>query len=61
LTEEELRLVKEVDDAVLYYDMLELFGVTWGEKSELEIKPDYTILPFEEVEQNYLALFEKLS
>lgn len=60
LSEEELRLVSKVDDAVLYYDMLELFGVPWGEKSALEVEPDYTIQPFEEVEQTYLKLFEEI-
>ena len=60
LTEEEMALVREVDDAVLYYDMLELFGVIWGEKTELEIKPDYTVQPFEEVEKIYLQIFQQL-
>ena len=60
LTDEEMKLVGRVDDDVLYYDMLELFGIPWGEKSELEIEPDYTIHPFDEVEQTYLALFTKI-
>lgn len=60
LSEEELKLVSKVDDAVLYYDMLELFGVLWGEKSVLEVEPNYTIQPFEEVEQTYLKLFEEI-
>ena len=59
LSEEEMKLVSKVDDAVLYYDMLELFGITWGKKSVLEIEADYSIQPFEEVEQTYLELFEK--
>lgn len=59
LTEEEMKLVKKVDDEVLYYDMLELFGIPWGEKVELEIKPDHSFQPFEEVEQTYLNLFEE--
>ena len=60
LTEEEMKLVSRVDDAVLYYDMLELFGICWGEKSVLEVNPDYTVLPFEEVERTYLELFEEI-
>ncbi len=60
LTEEEMKLVSRVDDAVLYYDMLELFGIYWGEKSVLEVNPDYTVLPFEEVEKTYLELFEEI-
>ena len=59
LTEEEMKLVSKVDDDVLYFDMLELFGVTWGDYiPEVEISPDYTFQPFEEVEQAYLDLFE---
>lgn len=54
-----MKLVKKVDDEVLYYDMLELFGIPWGEKVELEIKPDHSFQPFEEVEQTYLNLFEE--
>lgn len=59
LTEEEMKLVSKVDDDVLYFDMLELFGVTWGDYvPEVKITPDYTFLPFEEVEQAYLDLFQ---
>ena len=61
LTEEEMKLVKKVDDEVLYYDMLELFGIPWGEKVELEIKPDHSFQLFEEVEEIYLNLFEEIS
>ena len=57
LNEEEINLIRKVDDDVLYYDMMELFGIPWGEKAELVIEPDYTIQPFEEVEKTYLELF----
>lgn len=60
LTDEEEKLVKKIDDDMLYYD-LEIL---------LKEKPDsprpvmqtvfsYQVLPFTEVEQRYLALFEK--
>ncbi len=60
LTEEEKKLVSKVDDDVLYFDMLELFGVVWGDYIPvLEIEPIYTIPVFEEVEKEYLELFKK--
>ncbi len=60
LTEEEKKLVNKVDDEVLYFDMLELFGVVWGDYVPvLEIEPSYIVRPFEEVEKEYLDLFEK--
>lgn len=59
LTEEEKKLVSKVDDDVLYFDMLELFGVVWGDYVPvLEIEPSYIVRPFEEVEKEYLDLFE---
>ena len=57
LSEEEMKLVRKVDDDVLYYDMMTLFGIPWGEKSELEIEPDYSLHSFEEVEKTYLEMF----
>lgn len=59
LTEEEKELVRKVDDDVLYFDMLELFGVVWGDYVPvLEIEPDYTFIPFQEVEKEYLKFVE---
>lgn len=60
LNEEEKILVSSVDDAVLYYDMLELFGIEWEQKApEINVKADYSMRPFEDVEREYLQMFEK--
>lgn len=57
---EEKELVKQVDDGVLYYDMLELFGIEYGEcTSELLIQPSYVVRPFDEVEKEYLDIYEE--
>ena len=60
LNKEEKILVSSVDDAVLYYDMLELFGIEWEQNPpEINVKADYSVQPFEDVEKEYLQLFEK--
>lgn len=60
LNEEEQRLVKEVDDDLLYYDMVELLGVKQERSApRINIELDYSVRPFEEIEQEYLELFEK--
>ena len=60
LTAEEAALVKTVDDDVLYYDMKELLRIpVEGEAPQLKIAPDYTVIPFTQVEKEYLALFEQ--
>ncbi len=60
LTEEEQILVKKVDDDLLYFDLRELLGFQdLGEEPELKITLDYTLRPFAEVEQEYLALYEQ--
>ena len=59
LTAEESALVKEVDDDVLYYDLKELLHETMArEVPQLKIAPDYTVVPFAQVEEEYLELFE---
>ena len=60
LNEEEQKLVKEVDDDLLYFDLRELLGFTdLGEEPKINISLDYTVRPFEEVEQEYLDLYEQ--
>lgn len=60
LTEEEQKLVKEVDDDLLYFDLRELLGFTdLGEEPKINITLDYTVRPFEEVEQEYIKLYEE--
>ncbi len=60
LTEEEQKLVKEIDDDMLYYDMEQLLREPQeGEPPKLGITLDYSFVPFEQVENTYLQLFEK--
>ena len=60
LTEEEQAYVKLVDDDLLYYDLRELLGFQdLGEEPKLQIELDYTVRPFEDVEQEYLDLYEQ--
>ena len=62
LTEEEQKELKEIDHAMLWYDLEHLLGeIQYGEIPELHIDLDYTVRPFEEVEEEYLSLFEKFS
>lgn len=60
LTDQEEKLVKQIDNDMLYYDMLNLLG----EKTEQEAPAmatdfSYEVLPFEQVESRYLELFER--
>lgn len=60
LTAEEKSLVRKIDDDVLYFDMLELIGVEWGDYVPvLKIEPDYTFESFEKIEKEYLELFQE--
>ena len=62
LTEEEQKELKEIDHAMLWYDLEHLLGETqYGEIPELHIELDYTVHSFSEVEEEYLALYEKYS
>ena len=60
ITEEENRLVREVDDVMLYYDLHTLLKMEEQPEPELHIPLDYEFVPFQEVEKRYLELFEKL-
>lgn len=60
LTKEEAMLVKEVDDDMLYYDLeILLKEKPDRERPVMQTAFSYQVLPFEEVEQRYLALFEQ--
>lgn len=60
LTEEEKGQIKEIDDDLLYYDLLELLNEpSEGEPPVLKSEISYRVEPFEEIEQRYLALFWK--
>lgn len=60
LTEEEQRLLKQIDNDLLYYDLLVLLNEkSDGPAPELQIELSYEVRPFAEVEQQYLELFKK--
>lgn len=58
LNEEEQRQLKEIDDAMLWYDLENLLDeMQFGEIPELHIDLDYAFRPFQDVEKEYLDLF----
>lgn len=60
LSDEEQCRLKEIDDAMLWHDLTRLLGETpGGAPPEIHIDIDYTFRPFEEVEQEYLALYRQ--
>lgn len=60
LTEEEGRQLKEIDKAMLWYDLKELLGEERaGEEPKIHIELDYRMRAFKEVEEEYLAIYEK--
>lgn len=61
LTEAEKKKVKEIDDDILYFDMIELLNVQMeGDEPEVKIGLDYSVKSFEEVEQEYLDIFYRI-
>lgn len=60
LNEEEKKLVKSVDNDLLYYDLKELLNeMSEGTEPELHIELSYEFIPFERVEQTYLELYDR--
>jgi hypothetical protein len=60
LTEEEEKKLREIDDGLLYYDLIELLNEqSEGPGPQLKVEPDYRLRPFEEVEQEYIKIFEE--
>lgn len=60
LTEKEQEQVRDIDDVMLWYDLEKLLEEEQDDDmSEVNIKPDYTVRPFETVEQEYNRLFAK--
>lgn len=62
LSEEEQDQVKQIDDDMLYYDLKELLHDT-PECPEPKMKSwfSYEVLPFEQVEAEYLRVFKELT
>lgn len=62
LTQEEQTLLKEIDDAMLFFDLEKLLDERQsGERPKLHIDLDYSFRPFRDVEQEYLKLFYRFS
>ena len=60
LSAEEKKIIKCIDNDMLYYDLKELLNeVSEGEPPQLAIRLNYEFVPFEQVEQTYLDLYEK--
>ena len=58
LTPEEQAQLKEIDDAMLWYDLKNLLDETqFGVVPDIHIDLDYSVRPFQEVEKEYLELF----
>lgn len=60
LTPEELSSVKEIDNALLYYDLRELLNeVSQGPAPKLHIELNYDFIPFEVIERTYLEIYHQ--
>ena len=60
LTEEEQKILKQIDDDMLYFDLRELLNEPQnGPEPEVHIEINYNFTPFDEVEKKYLDLYEK--
>ncbi len=60
LTEEEDRIVRTIDDALLVYDLENLLDEHWtGAMPEIHIDLSYEVRPFEDVEKEYLELYRQ--
>lgn len=59
LTEEEQKLLSQIDDDMLYYDLRELLAEPSGRaEPKLFTEISYEVQPFEMVEQKYLQLYD---
>ena len=62
LTSEEQAQLKEIDDAMLWYDLENLLDEKqFGEIPELHIDLDYSVRSFQDVEKEYLEFFYRFS
>jgi len=61
LTEEERQTIREIDDDVMSWDMKILLRDEINRRYEnLQIRPDHSFLPMEEVEKRFLSKFDDL-
>ena len=62
LRDEEQRIIKKIDDDMLYYDLSELLGEQSDQqRPKMKTSFSYEVLPFETVEKQYLSPFNKYS
>ena len=62
ITEEEKQIVKEIDDAMLLYDLENLLGEDQtGRIPEIHIQLSYEVRPFEDIEEQFLELYYRYS
>ncbi len=63
LSEAELNQIKDVDDTLLYYEFIELMGVSpvSGEPPKAFIKHDFSQRDFNEVENEFIHIFNHLT
>ena len=62
LTKEELKLIFEIDDAILYHEFIELFGETIFDKEPTILSnPDFELVDFYTVESEFIKLFNELT
>ncbi len=60
LTEEEQKIIRQIDDDMLYFDLRELLNEPQDKpEPEIHIELNYEFIPFEDVEQKYMELYEK--
>ena len=60
LTAEEQRMMKQIDNDLLWYDLTNLLEEPQeGDAPKLHITLDYAVRPFDAVEKEYLELFEQ--
>lgn len=60
LTAEEQELLKCIDNDLLYYDLKVLLNeISEGSAPDLKIELNYQVVPFAQVEQTYLELFDR--
>ena len=60
LNEEEKRLVKFIDNDLLYYDLKELLNECSSDAApKLLISVNYDFVPFNQIEQTYLKLYQQ--